>query len=134
MLAGNLGTAPFGLLLPLAAPGPRLALAVAGGAVMVAGIAAGNVIKGSFRQVYTPRRLLGRVTVSMQLLNFGAIPVGALLGGALGSTLGPRATMWLMLAGVALVGLSLLASPIRHDRDFPAPAEPAEQLASPTPR
>jgi MFS family permease len=129
MLAANLGTAPFGLLLPLAAPGPRLVLAVAGGAVMVAGIAAGNVIKGSFRQVYTPRHLLGRVLVGMQLLNFGAIPVGALLGGVLGSTLGPRATMWLMLTGVALVGLILLAGPVRKTRELPA-APAADQPVS----
>jgi predicted MFS family arabinose efflux permease len=134
MLAANIGTAPFGLLLPLAAPGPLLGLAVAGGAVMVAGIAAGNVIKGSFRQAYTPRHLLGRVLVGMQLLNFGAIPVGALLGGTLGTTLGPRTTMWLMLTGVALAGLILLAGPLRRDRDLPAAPAQAREPAAMTAR
>jgi MFS family permease len=111
---------PFGLLLPLAAPGPRLWLAVAGGVLLTLGIAAGNVIKGTFRQTYTPHHLLGRVTVSMQLLNFGTIPLGALLGGALGATIGLRPTMWVMMAGVACAGLVLLIGPIRADRNLPA--------------
>jgi hypothetical protein len=107
-------------LLPLAAPGPRLWLAVAGGVLLTLGIAAGNVIKGTFRQTYTPHHLLGRVTVSMQLLNFGTIPLGALLGGALGATIGLRPTMWVMMAGVACAGLVLLVGPIRADRNLPA--------------
>jgi Na+/melibiose symporter-like transporter len=76
MLLCELVCAPFGLLIPLTGPGPRSALVVVGGELLAAGIAAGNVIKGSFRQTYTPHQLLGRVTVSMQLLNYGTIPVG----------------------------------------------------------
>jgi len=52
------------------------------------GIVSGNIIKGSFRQTYTPRHLLGRVIVTMQFLNYGTIPLGALLAGVLGATLG----------------------------------------------
>src|SRR6185295_6273380 len=81
MLLANLGAAPFALLIPLAAPGPRLALVVVGGVVVGTGVVAGNIIKGSFRQLYTPRHLLGRVLTGMQLLNYGTIPVGALLAG-----------------------------------------------------
>jgi predicted MFS family arabinose efflux permease len=119
LLAGNLLAPPFGLLLPLAAPGPRLGLAIAGLTVLVAGIAAGNVVKGSFRQAYVPHELLGRVTVSMQLLNYGTIPVGALIGGALGASIGLRPTIWLTMGGVVAAGLVLLVGPLRAQRDLP---------------
>ncbi|MDG4823184.1 MFS transporter [Asanoa sp. WMMD1127] len=120
LLLCALVTPPFGLLLPLAAPGPRLALGIAGVAVLVAGVSAGNVIKGSFRQAYVPHQLLGRVTVSMQLLNYGTIPLGAVIAGALGATLGPRPTIWLTMAAVVVAGLILLCGPIRTVRDLPA--------------
>jgi MFS family permease len=123
VLLCQLGTAPFGLLIPFTAPGPRLAFLVVGGMVVVAGIVAGNVIKGSFRQAYTPHHLLGRVTTSMQLLNLGAIPFGALLAGALGTALGVRATIWIMTAGLPLACLIMLVGPLRRRRDLPT--EPA---------
>lgn len=119
LLLSELGAAPFALLIPLTAPGPRLGFLVAGGVVVGAGIVAGNVIKGSFRQTYTPHHLLGRVTVSMQLLNFGSIPFGALLAGALGTTAGIRPTMWIMTALLPLSSLILLVGPLRQRRDLP---------------
>ncbi|GAB7047384.1 MFS transporter [Catenuloplanes indicus] len=119
MLAVQLLTAPFALLVPLARPGAGLALVVAGGVVMTTGIVANNVIKGAFRQAYVPRQLLGRVINSMQLLNYGAIPVGALIGGALGTALGLRPTMWIMsIAIVAASGL-LFIGPLKRLRDLP---------------
>lgn len=125
MLVGNIVLPPFGLLLPLATPGLRLWLAVIGGVLLSMGIAAGNVIKGTFRQTYTPHHLLGRITVSMQLLNFGTIPLGAVLGGALGASIGLRPTMWVMMAGVAAAGLILLVGPLRKGRDLPSSPEAA---------
>ncbi len=119
MLAANLAAGPFALLIPLARPGLGLALVLLGGVGVGAGIVAGNVLKGSFRQTYTPRHLLGRVVVGMQFLNYGTIPLGALLGGALSAPLGLRTTVWLMTAGTALASLVLLIGPLKNDRDFP---------------
>ncbi|WP_149260238.1 MFS transporter [Actinomadura sp. K4S16] len=120
LLAAEIGAAPFGLLIPLTAPGAGLLLTVAGGFVIAAGVAAGNVIKGSFRQTYSPRALLGRITVTMQLVSYGTIPLGALLGGALGTALGVRPAMWISTGGLALTGLILLTGPLRHHRDLPS--------------
>ena len=107
------------LLLPLSSRGPGLALGVVGGFGIGAAVVAGNVLKGTFRQTYTPRHLLGRVVVGMQFLNYGTIPLGALFGGTLGTALGLRPTMWIMVVGVALAPLVLLIGPAKRARDFP---------------
>ncbi|MEU9885481.1 hypothetical protein [Sphaerisporangium sp. NPDC051011] len=53
----------------------------------------------------------------------GTVPLGALLGGALGDSLGVRPAMWIMTGGMTLTGLILLAGPLKRDRDLPeAPA------------
>jgi MFS family permease len=127
LLLSEMCTVPFGLLIPLTAPGPRILLVVLGGLAIGVGIVSGNVLKTGFRQSYCPRHLLGRVTVSMQFVNYGTIPLGALLGGALATTIGLRPTLWIMLGGLVLSTLVLLGGPLRHGRDFPArPAEAVE--------
>jgi MFS family permease len=128
MLLLELLGAPFALLIPMA--DLSLALVVLGGVGVGVGIVAGNVINGSFRQTYTPRAMLGRVVVTMQFLNYGAIPLGALLAGVLGSALGLRPTMWIMAGCVPLASWVLLIGPIRRARDLPAAAEPAEALST----
>jgi MFS family permease len=122
LLLSELCAAPFGLLIPLAAPGPRLAFVVMGGLAIGAGVVAGNVIKSSWRQAYCPRPLLGRVIVSMQFLNYGTIPLGALLAGTLGTTLGLRPTLWIMLGGLVLATFVLLIGPLRARHDLPVAA------------
>jgi len=119
LLLSALGTAPFGLLIPLTAPGPRLALVAIGGFVVGCGVVSGNVIRDSWRQVYCPRHLLGRVLVSMQVLNYGAIPAGALLAGTLGSTIGLRPALWVVTSGLVLATLTLLRGPLFGNRALP---------------
>ena len=132
MIVANVAAGPFALLLPLSSPGPGLALVVVGGFGIGAAVVAGNVLKGTFRQTYTPRHLLGRVVVGMQFLNYGTIPLGALLGGALGTALGLRPTMWIMVVGVALAPLVLLIGPAKRARDFPdSPRVLSERELSP---
>jgi MFS family permease len=119
LLITSFAAGPFALLVPLAGPGPRLTLVVVGGAGAGAAIVIGNVLKTSFRQTYTPRPLLGRVVVGMQFLNYGTMPLGALLGGALTNPFGLRPTMWILAAGVALAPFMLLLGPLKRKRDFP---------------
>ncbi|MGW4154960.1 MFS transporter [Micromonospora chersina] len=119
LVAGALAGPPA-LLIPLAGPGGRVTWLVLGGALVSLGVAVGNVVKASFRQTYTPHRLLGRVTVSMHLLNYGTIPLAALLAGALGAAWGPGGAIRAMTAWLALTPLILLAGPLRRRRDLPA--------------
>ncbi|MFI1382167.1 MFS transporter [Embleya sp. NPDC020886] len=125
----ELGLPVIVLLVPLAAEGPRLALFVVGNFAMVAGVVAGNVIKAGFQQSYCPPRLLGRMAASMQFVNYGTIPVGAVLAGALGSTIGVRPTVWVMAAAIPSAALILLFSPMAHQRDLPTSRE--EDLDTP---
>ncbi|MFG3282176.1 MFS transporter [Streptomyces sp. NPDC048111] len=115
--------APFMFLVPLGGRQLPIALSAVAWGVAVCGVIAGNVIAGSFFQTYCPTELLGRVRATSATIGYGAIPVGALLGGALGSTLGTRPTIWIMAAVLLGAAGVLLASPIRRLRDFPARKE-----------
>ncbi|MDH6128281.1 MFS transporter [Kitasatospora sp. GP82] len=134
-VAGRIGTARATLLFELGVPVPALLiplttggagtlLYVTGGFCVSAGVVAGNVIKAGFQQSYCPPHLLGRLTASTAFLNYGTLPVGALLGGTLGSVLGLREAMWITTAGVPLAGLILFFSPLRGIRDLPASPPP----------
>ncbi|RLP93028.1 MFS transporter [Micromonospora sp. BL4] len=120
MLLGAALTGPPALLIPLATPGVGLIWPALGGVLIGLGVAIGNVLKGSFRQTYTPHHLLGRVTVSMQLLNYGTIPLAAVLAGALGARYGVGTAIGVMTAWLALTPLILLIGPLRRRRDLPA--------------
>ncbi|GIG63545.1 MFS transporter [Longispora fulva] len=122
-------TAPFALLMPLATKGPGLVLYTLGAMIVVAGIVACNVVLGAFRQTYCPQHMLGRVVASSMVLLHSTIPIGALLGGALGTLWGPRTTMWIMAGLIAPCWLILLAGPIRRQRDLPASYSPAAGTA-----
>lgn len=116
-----------GLLVPLTHAGYRVIWYVAGAVVLNAGTLVGNIIAGSFRQRYCPPRMLGRVVAGMRFLAFGAIPVGALLAGVLGTALGVRNALWVSLSAYALTGAFLCTPSIQAARDLPSGgAVPAE--------
>ncbi|MYU07839.1 MFS transporter [Streptomyces sp. SID8366] len=118
LVAAQLVSSVFGLLIPLTAPGPRLALFVIGSTVTMAGLVACNVITVSFRQSYCPEDLLGRVTSTALLINFSTVPLGAVAAGALNSAVGPRPTMWIVAGALVAAVLPLLAAPLRGLRDL----------------
>jgi predicted MFS family arabinose efflux permease len=127
----ELGLPVFALLIPLTVGGAGILLFVAGGFCVSAGVVAGNVIKASFQQRYCPPDLLGRLTASTAFLNYGTIPLGALLGGTLGTAVGIRTAMWITTAGVPLAALILFFSPIRRTRDLPTSRQPKSDSKRP---
>jgi len=120
LLLSTLFTVPFCLLIPLTGPGPRLAFYVAGSLLACTGIAVGNIVIAAFRQSYSPPGMCGRVTATMRFLIFGTSPLGALLGGSLGTWLGVRPALWVLLGAVTLSGTLLLSPSLRGRRDLPA--------------
>jgi MFS family permease len=64
-----------------------------------------NVVAVSYRQAKVPDDLLGRVMASYRVIAYGAMPVGAAVGGVITAIAGVRATF---VAGAATVALLLL--------------------------
>ncbi|MFG2050454.1 MFS transporter [Micromonospora sp. NPDC048935] len=62
----------------------------------------------------TPADALGRRAGAYSAVNYGIRPLGALVGGALGTTIGLRPTLAIAGLGGVLAVLWLLASPVRH--------------------
>lgn len=91
------------------------ALAVGQGLFGLA-MGAQNANEMAYRQAVTPDALQGRMNTTMRSVNRAMIVVGAPLGGALGDSLGLRPTLWIAIAGLALVAVLLAASPFRHAR------------------
>ena len=77
---------------------------------------------GSLRQAVIPDHLRGRVIGSIRTVTFGAIPVGSLVGGALGSSIGIVSTI--LLSGVVTIGAALwiLTGPVFGLKEIPTPA------------
>ncbi|MEU6646786.1 MFS transporter [Saccharomonospora sp. NPDC046836] len=107
----GLVTWPAQLLVPLAAPGWRIGLAVAGLIAVGYGVVVYNVAQVSYRQAICPDRLLGRMNASVRFVVWGTLPIGGLLGGVLGQWIGVHATVWLSAAGMTLSVLWVLCAP-----------------------
>lgn len=59
------------------------------------------------------------MNASTRFLAWATLPLGGIVGGALGTSLGLRPTIWLTSAGLLLSALWLVLSPIRRARDLP---------------
>lgn len=119
LLLCELLAAPFALLLPLTGHGAGLTFAAVGLAVTGGGIGAGNVIQRTFFQNYCPPNMIGRISATQQAFNYGTMPIGAILAGAIGSAIGVRETMWIAGVGFSVVGVILYFSPVRRNRELP---------------
>ena len=138
-LSSLLGAAAVGRLTRLAGFGPAMILATAvialgqGMVTLASGASAGalmlligqqlvsdpastiyDVVEVSLRQTLAPQALLGRINASVRVVEAGAMVVGSLLGSALGETIGLRPTILAGSLTVALAGLWLASTPLRH--------------------
>jgi MFS family permease len=111
------------LLIPLAGGPTLVATATLMAVAFVSGLTSPiyNVNQVSLRQAITPDRLQGRMNASMRFIVWGTIPLGALLGGALGEALGIRPTIALMAVCGLAAPVWVLLSPVRQLRAQPVP-------------
>jgi MFS family permease len=125
------------VLVPLAG-GPRPAVLAmlflaefgSGLGVMILDISAGSLIAA-----IVPNRLRARVAGVTRTINYGIRPIGALAGGALGTALGVRPTLWVATIGALAGALWMIGSPVVRMRDLPSassedeptPAEASER-------
>jgi MFS family permease len=78
-----------------------------------------NVTQVSLRQSITNERMQGRMNATMRFMVWGTIPIGAFVGGTLGSTIGLRPTLWVAAAGSLLAFLPPLLSSVRTLEQIP---------------
>lgn len=112
-------TTPFSVLLPLAGRGWLITLFAIGMMITSYGAVVYNIAQVSFRQAICPPRLQGRMNASIRFLVWGTIPLGGLIGGVLGSSIGIHAALWIGVVVNLLSPVSVLASPLRKLRDVP---------------
>ncbi len=115
MIAAQLGFGLTGLAVPLAVfvPAVALPLIVASEFGQWMSIIVYYINAVSVRQAVTPDRLQGRINATMRFLVGGAMPAGALIGGALGGIIGVPMTLAVAEFGILLAVLWLVLSPVR---------------------
>lgn len=98
----------------------RLAILVAAeGSVQLSAIIY-SVNSVSLRQAITSAALLGRVNATAEVIAGSTGPIGALVGGILGQTVGLRETVLIAGSGTLLSFLWVTLSPVRSLRKMPA--------------
>jgi MFS family permease len=114
------------LLVPLAGGPEPLVLAMLGLAEFGSGLGVMilDISAASIFAALVPHRLRSRVSGAYTLVNYGVRPVGSLIGGFLGSTIGLRPALWIAATGAIAGFLWLLPSPLPGMRDLPESAEP----------
>lgn len=78
-----------------------------------------NVNQVSIRQLTAPAHLQGRTSATVRFVAISAIPIGALLGGISGETIGLRETLVVAAAGELVAAAWLWFSPLRSIRSVP---------------
>jgi MFS family permease len=117
-LAMTVFTLP-GLLIPLARPGWWVLLFAGGWMSWTFGSTLCGIALVSYQQSTCPPELRGRVSATTRWINWGTLPLGGLVAGALGTALGVQTTLWVAVIGGCSSGLWLYFSPLRGLRDIP---------------
>lgn len=116
------------LLVLLAGPGAGVAWMAAGLLLCEFAIVADNVIRTTWRLTYVPDHLQARVSTTIQMLAFAAMPASGLVSGWLGHQLGVRTALAIMLGIYVAGALTMPLAPFKGQRDLPAPPRPSRLL------
>ncbi|MFB7539271.1 MFS transporter [Streptomyces zaomyceticus] len=125
LVAGFLGfTLPL-VLIPLAEGPLPLVVSVLFVAEFLScvGVMIVDIAAGSFQMALIPDAVRARVMGAFRTLNHGFRPLGALVGGFLGTAIGLRPTLWIATVGAVFAVLWVLPSPLPRMRELPSPEE-----------
>ncbi len=131
-LTRRIGVGPAFALGCVAFPAPLVLVPLAGGPrwlvlalLFLAELGSGlgvvllDISAGSIFAALVPDRLRARMAGAYMVVNNGVRPLGSLAGGALGSAIGLRATLWIASLGAIAGVLWLLRSPVLRLRELP---------------
>lgn len=82
-----------------------------------------NVNQVSLRQAITPTRMQGKMNATMRFIVWGTMPVGALIGAALGGAIGLFPTMVVGVIGGLVAFVPVTLSSVRRIVTMPEPVE-----------
>jgi MFS family permease len=82
-----------------------------------------NIAQVSYRQAICPPRLQGRMNATMRWIVWGTIPLGGLLGGALGQWTTLRTALWVGAIGSTIAFLPVLLTSVREIKEIPEPVD-----------
>jgi MFS family permease len=138
-LSRRIGIGPAVLLGLIVFPAPLILVPLAGGPRTVTytllflaefgsalGVMILDITAGSVQTAATPEPMLAVVSGFRRTVNYGIRPIGALLGGALGATVGVRPALWIATLGGLLGVLWAVFSPLRGMRELPEADPPAD--------
>lgn len=80
-----------------------------------------NINQVSYRQAICPPRMLGRMNATVRFLVWGTMPIGSIIGGILGTTIGLHETIWISAILSIVPAIFPFLSPVRDLREMPAP-------------
>jgi MFS family permease len=130
LIVGN--AAPVAVAFLGGAGGAALGLLCAIFVVMGVGIGIANVHAVTLRQTAVPEYLRGRVNAAYRLISWGAIPLGASVGGIVASQAGAQAAMITGALGMAMATLWVAFSAVPRLRTISDAGESAGSDASPS--
>jgi MFS family permease len=113
---------PLVAALAFCQPGDDLLNALIIGGGFFAAAASGtlyNINQVSLRQALTPPEMAGRMNATMRWFVWGTMPIGSLIGGVLGTSLGLRETLLIGGIGGTLAFIPLLFGPVWKIKEMP---------------
>jgi MFS family permease len=90
-----------------------------------------NINQVSYRQAICPPRMQGRMNATMRFLVWGTIPIGGIIGGILGSTIGLHNTIWVAAIFSFTPAIWPFLSPIRRVRVMPEQVDDEPRATAP---
>lgn len=129
-LAVSLFTNGVGLLaIPIASYSPAASAPILAMSLLVSnvGLQVYNVNQISLRQAMVPDRLQGRMNATMRTIVWSALPVGAFIGGILGTQLGIVRTIIVSALVSMLSVVFIILGPVWSLREVPETMHPGEQ-------
>jgi len=131
-ISRRIGVGPAFVLGCVLFPAPLVLVPLAGGARWTVlgclflsefgsgfGVMVLDITANAIKTALIPDRLRARVAGAYMVVNYGVRPLGALVGGALGTWIGLRPTLWIATVGAIAGVLWLLPSPIPRLRELP---------------
>jgi Na+/melibiose symporter-like transporter len=82
-----------------------------------------NINQVSLRQAITPEAMSGRMNATMRWFVWGTMPIGSIIGGIIGETLGVRTAVFIGGAGATLAFIPLLFGPVWSIKEMPTAEE-----------